>query len=677
MASSSQGIAPHSAQLALARPVREDEIRSVEFMLADLARSGLVPEDMGAYPIGLQAMQTTPAYVIPYHDPRMYRIRYDRAVDKYTQPPRIRDVWWSPQQDIKSFSSAPVLYIIEGEKKAAAFVKKWPSLPAFGIGGAHMAVERVPGSGTFKLLDNILRHVTPGQRVIAIFDGDILTKVGIQQAAHTLKLVVETMGCTYEVFRPPLGKGVDDWLVDDPEAELTNLAPVSVEDLAISRKNLYTKLGLLFSDKGQLLANEVNIKDLLGAYFAGRVFNDKRYGIVKDREAVDQLTLVTESLEYIQRNHLYKASLGIIEKCMHLTLHENRTDMVRDFVLKLVWDGVPRLETWGSEYLKTSIPAQADDWGRLLMTGMTLRILEPGTKFDLVPILVGAQGIGKTTFFEDISMFGGRKFYHSCTELGTDGDVSRTQVISFIQSLIVDLGEGVVFESKKALMDRAKQRISQTYDEYRPLYSSHIVREPRGFIFTGTSNRFDQLNDPTGSRRYLPMEVLHITRLPYETKLQIMAEIVAKEAAIRDSAWYESRLKLEDVPQSIREEHQHITSAQELINTGFSKFNAHEDFILKLLEGGVAARLRDTDKLYITAGYVAYRLNDGRIDMSQRNLIARVLSGLSHSPAFPWTLTNQRKRLPQLAIPKDMELGYTDGISNNQQMINGYIAVRK
>ena len=60
MASSSQGIAPHFAQLALARPVREDEIRSVEFMLADLARSGLVPEDMDAYPIGLQAMQTRP-----------------------------------------------------------------------------------------------------------------------------------------------------------------------------------------------------------------------------------------------------------------------------------------------------------------------------------------------------------------------------------------------------------------------------------------------------------------------------------------------------------------------------------------------------------------------------------------------------------------------------------------
>ena len=73
------------AMLGLVRPLRIDEPKSIEFMLADLARSGLVPEDMDAYPVALQAMNTTPAYIIPYADPKMYRMRLDRATDKYTQ----------------------------------------------------------------------------------------------------------------------------------------------------------------------------------------------------------------------------------------------------------------------------------------------------------------------------------------------------------------------------------------------------------------------------------------------------------------------------------------------------------------------------------------------------------------------------------------------------------------
>ena len=168
-----------SAVLSLVRPLKEDDPRSIQFMIADLARSGLVPEDIDAYPIALQAMATTPAYVIPYADPKMYRIRLDRAIDKYYQPKGLRDVWFSPHQSTSLFRDEPVLYLIEGEKKAAKFVKTWPGLPTLGLGGAHNALIKTT-DGTKRLLDPIVAMLKPGMRVVAIFDGDIRTKVGIQ-----------------------------------------------------------------------------------------------------------------------------------------------------------------------------------------------------------------------------------------------------------------------------------------------------------------------------------------------------------------------------------------------------------------------------------------------------------------------------------------------------------------
>src|SRR5262245_51910920 len=123
------------AELALARPLPASDVSSFQFMIEDLAKSGLVPEDLGAYPVSPIADGTTPGYCIPYNDPRMYRIRYARKEDKYIQPKGTTGIWWSPHQNRSTFRAAPTLYIIEGEKKAAAFIKRWPHLNAFGIGG--------------------------------------------------------------------------------------------------------------------------------------------------------------------------------------------------------------------------------------------------------------------------------------------------------------------------------------------------------------------------------------------------------------------------------------------------------------------------------------------------------------------------------------------------------------
>ena len=349
--------------------------------------------------------------------------------------------------------------------------------------------------------------------------------------------------------------------------------------------------------------------------------------------------------------------------------------MVQEMVRATEWDGVERLNTWGAEYFECNWPAQAAEWGRLLITGLGLRILRPGTKVDLCCILVGAQGLGKSTFFESLAHFGGFDFYHACTALSTsEGDVARTQVTSFKRSVVVDLAEGVVFNNKKSNTDTIKQVISQTADEYREVFAKYNSVVPRGFIFVGTTNRRDQLSDLTGSRRFLNLEVTKIKRLDYEFKMQLLAEVCAKEDALRETAWYELNLDINDAPAALREEHSHITNAQELINTQFHKAEAINDFIIDLVDSGNTAMAwpRGREAVpFITAHYVSLCMG---VDSSQNvNLISRMLSQMSSSPTCKYEVVQYKPRVPQLSFKSnEQQRQYLGEYHDKSRMLTGY-----
>lgn len=659
-------------QLSLIAPNAVQDPISIEFMNADLARSGLVPEDINAYPISSARYDGCGAYIIPYSSPVMYRTRIDRATNKYIQPRGVRDIWWPHQKDPRE-SQSDVLFIIEGEKKAARFYKQWPNYNVVGIGGAWNALEK-QSDGTRRLLINLQKCLKPGMRVIAIFDGDITSKPNIQMAASAMKHALNPFSCELEVFRPPEGKGVDDWLEAMPGALLKDLVPIPFEQLEESKKQLYKTLGCAMNED-KLILNESNAKKILQYYFEGRIYTDKRLGIIKDGEISDPQDLENACIVYMQEeiNSYYKVPQ--IRQGLVMALSQHR-DLVQEKVLSLTWDGVERLNTWGSQYFETDFPAFANEWGRLLMTGMGLRILRPGTKCDYVCILIGAQGIGKSTFFEDLSVFDGHQFYYAMTDVsGNAGDSNRTQTQMFIRSVIVDLAEGIVFETKKITMDRVKQLLTQTHDDFRVAYSKVTTVEPRGFVFVGTTNRVDQLGDQTGSRRYLNLEVSKITRLPYAEKLQILAEVKHKEAELRATNWYKLNVALEDVPSELRDEHKHITNVQELINSKYHRADIRSELLQSLLESRDVAIVKDTEEMYVTAGYLAARL--GEEATHSKALCARTLAAASSSPMFPFKLVQQRKRLPQLIMTEVQKFSYTQGIVNNQLMINGYIATKK
>jgi hypothetical protein len=401
--------------------------------------------------------------------------------------------------------------------------------------------------------------------------------------------------------------------------------------------------------------------------------------VAADKQPVSPASLASFALKHLQGDISPRYSAGAINGALadYLGSGTVELDLVKELVSKrLPWDGTPRLETWGSDYFECETPKLANEWGRILVTGLALRILDPGHKVDTVCILSGKQGIGKTTFFEDLARIDGFDFYKSVTDLpGSTGD-DRTFKHTLISALVVDLGEGVIFESKKTSSDRLKQFITDRQDEYRVAYAKHNSVVPRGFVIVGTTNRSDQLTDYTGSRRFLYLDTTKIRRLEYEVKLQLLAEVAARYDEIRSSNWYDLRLTIEDLPQKARDENPHITQIAELLNVEHYRTDMLNETIQALIDGNDLSQLYANSQPVVTAGFVAARLGKAN-DVSFTNMVGRKFIELGSSPLFPYTFEKTRKRGSQIEFKQGHRELYTGHITNDQVMFTCFVIRKK
>lgn len=186
--------------------------------MRDLARSGLVPEDMGTYPVDPYPY---PAYCIPYPDPEIYRIRYDtNGPMKYMDLLGRTSVWYKQSKEL--LHSRVPLYLLEGEKKAAKFIKHFPELPAFGMAGTWSFAKDK------KFLPDIAAALWPGRHVIAVYDSDVRENIHVRRAAKRLEYMLFCNACGFELRIPPIGKGADDWLVACPDSIIDDLVKVDL-----------------------------------------------------------------------------------------------------------------------------------------------------------------------------------------------------------------------------------------------------------------------------------------------------------------------------------------------------------------------------------------------------------------------------------------------------------------
>ena len=123
--------------------------------------------------------------------------------------------------------------------------------------------------------------------------------------------------------------------------------------------------------------------------------------------------------------------------------------------------------------------------------------MEPGTKYDYMPIFAGPQGIGKSTFLRTL---GGGWYSDSLSSF------EGKEAAEMIQGTwINELGE--LNGMNKSETNAIKQFLSKTSDIYREPYGRKTVNFPRRCVFFGTTNDSEFLKDKTGNRRFWPVDV--------------------------------------------------------------------------------------------------------------------------------------------------------------------------
>jgi predicted P-loop ATPase len=165
------------------------------------------------------------------------------------------------------------------------------------------------------------------------------------------------------------------------------------------------------------------------------------------------------------------------------------------------WDKIRRVETVLIDYLGAEDTLYTRAVTRITLVGAIARIKEPGKKLDTILVLVGPQGIGKSTLLFKLA----RGKWHS-DELSITQMKDKTAAENLQGNWIVEIAE--LAGLKKMDVETVKSFASRVNDKYRVPYSKRTASHPRQCIIVGTTNNMEGfLRDPTGGRRFLPVHV--------------------------------------------------------------------------------------------------------------------------------------------------------------------------
>ena len=154
-----------------------------------------------------------------------------------------------------------------------------------------------------------------------------------------------------------------------------------------------------------------------------------------------------------------------------------------------------------------------------MMIGAVARAYKPGESMSWLPILVGAQGVGKSMFARHLvpqQLF---------SEITTPLETLMREQYRLHVAWLLELPEIDNYFSIKNI-ENFKNLVTSRVDEVRYPYASLPSKLPRRFVMIGTTNRNQFLVDSTGNRRFVPLEIGAGFQIPWKQ--------LAKE---RDSLW--------------------------------------------------------------------------------------------------------------------------------------------
>lgn len=168
-----------------------------------------------------------------------------------------------------------------------------------------------------------------------------------------------------------------------------------------------------------------------------------------------------------------------------------------------------------------------------MMIGAVARAYNPGCSMSWLPILVGAQGVGKSMFARSLvpkDLF---------SEITTPLETLMKEQYRLHVAWLLELPEIDNYFNTRNI-ENFKNLITTRVDEVRYPYASLPSKLPRRFVLIGTTNRNQFLVDSTGNRRFVPLEVGAGFQIPWkELVTQRDSLWAAAVQAYRDGVGYE------------------------------------------------------------------------------------------------------------------------------------------
>lgn len=284
----------------------------------------------------------------------------------------------------------------------------------------------------------------------------------------------------------------------------------AAEDFADGRKDWTTELEL--NKKGEILPSLSNLVLILrnDPNLQGIAYNAHRGTIVllkpvpwrkpEDWRGPDWSDDDDDSLQvYIEKIYNIYAPTKL-KTALVTASHERAFHPIRDYLNSLKWDGIPRVDTLLIDYLGAEESPYVRAVTRKTLVAAAARVMNPGCKFDYMLVLVGPQGIGKSTFFERL----GRQWFSDSLSLADTKDKTAAEKLQGYWIMEISELAGI----KKAEIEAVKSFLSRQRDIYRPAYGRRIVEHPRQCIIVGSTNADSGfLRDSTGNRRFWPVNV--------------------------------------------------------------------------------------------------------------------------------------------------------------------------
>lgn len=163
------------------------------------------------------------------------------------------------------------------------------------------------------------------------------------------------------------------------------------------------------------------------------------------------------------------------------------------------WDGEPRVDSFIATYCSVNQSDYHRGVSRYLWTGLAGRVMQPGSKADMVIVLSGAEGLNKSSLIGALAAMP-----NTLVELdlsNKSADLSRT----IKGALIGELNELNGLGTRD--LEWFKAFASRTEELWVPKFKELTTRYPRRLMFIASTNNHEFLVDETGLRRWLPVAV--------------------------------------------------------------------------------------------------------------------------------------------------------------------------